>query len=659
MTGVAQKLRSAGYRTVFTGKWDAGMATPTHTPAGRGYDSSLNYFHHANDYWSQSDPMGGGCKEKIGVDLYNTTEPAWGLNTSIKHHNYRNASAYEEAIFHRRLAAEIDQHDPSKQPLFVFYAAHLVHLPYQVPQDYLDRASKAGGGPFDNSTKQDAMRMIYHAMVQYLDDAVGRLVDQFKSKGMWENTLVWFMSDNGGPIYVGGNNYPLRGGKYSEFEGGVRVSAFFSGGVVPEARRGTRSEALGAAADLYTTLCSVAGVDPTDHVAAAAGLPPVDGVDLSGIVFGAGDVSTGPRTEVPLAPLSGGDLQSLDDYDEALAAYEARDAGRKWGRGTDWDVYENATCKNSNENKIAFLHNTTTLASCEAACAANSKCLQFQWKRIVRVGASHWCALFKTAGPAHITRHDDTYACGCRGTCPDAPGPSPGPGPGPKPPKIPKCYKVEQCTVLGSQPFKSKKNLNEGDCCDLCNAVNGTGPGKCAISVFFASSSQKKTGTCDLYSSSALSNRAVFHGANHSMCSLPSAVNPPPRPIMYGQAGIVVGNLKLVTGIQVAMTIFTGPQYPNSSTPYETEKVPYFDCSTPSKPYGCLFNLTADPTEHHDLALTRTEDALRLLRRLQNVSRTYFDPSRGTEDPRACVRMMGVNRGFFGPWLEMTDEPSS
>ena len=172
MTGVAQKLRSAGYRTVFTGKWDAGMATPTHTPAGRGYDSSLNYFHHANDYWSQGDPMGGGCKEKIGVDLYNTTEPAWGLNTSIKHHNYRNASAYEEAIFHRRLEGEIDQHDPSKQPLFVFYAAHLVHLPYQVPQDYLDRASKAGGGPFDNSTKQDAMRMIYHAMVQYLDDAV-------------------------------------------------------------------------------------------------------------------------------------------------------------------------------------------------------------------------------------------------------------------------------------------------------------------------------------------------------------------------------------------------------------------------------------------------------------------------------------------------------
>ena len=86
---------------------------------------------------------------------------------------------------------------------------NLVHLPYQVPQDYLDRMSKAGGGPFDNSTSQDNMRMIYHAMVKYLDDAVGMLVSEFRGKNMWDNTLVWFCSDNGGPVYVGGNNYPM------------------------------------------------------------------------------------------------------------------------------------------------------------------------------------------------------------------------------------------------------------------------------------------------------------------------------------------------------------------------------------------------------------------------------------------------------------------
>lgn len=47
MTGIAAKLKTAGYATHMIGKWDAGMATPDHTPAGRGYDSSLIYYHHA------------------------------------------------------------------------------------------------------------------------------------------------------------------------------------------------------------------------------------------------------------------------------------------------------------------------------------------------------------------------------------------------------------------------------------------------------------------------------------------------------------------------------------------------------------------------------------------------------------------------------------
>ena len=73
--------------------------------------------------------------------------------------------------------------------------------------------SKVGGGPIDNSTSEDdATRMIYHAMVHYLDDAIGNLVKEWQAKHMWENTLMWFVSDNGGPIYAGGNNFPLRGG---------------------------------------------------------------------------------------------------------------------------------------------------------------------------------------------------------------------------------------------------------------------------------------------------------------------------------------------------------------------------------------------------------------------------------------------------------------
>jgi arylsulfatase I/J len=55
MTGVATKMAAAGYKTASFGKWDAGMATPDHTPHGRGYMTALNYFHHCNDYWSMTD----------------------------------------------------------------------------------------------------------------------------------------------------------------------------------------------------------------------------------------------------------------------------------------------------------------------------------------------------------------------------------------------------------------------------------------------------------------------------------------------------------------------------------------------------------------------------------------------------------------------------
>lgn len=543
MTGMAAKLKSAGYHTVMAGKWDAGMATPTHTPHGRGYDSGLCYFHHANTYWTQGT---GDSTCGVNYDLYDTTGPAIGL-ISAGHVDHYNESAYEEAIFHRRMQAEVEAHDASK-PLFLFYSAHLVHLPLEVPQQYLNAMSKAGGGPVDNVTNQDNMRMTYAAMVKYLDDAVGKLTDQFKAKGMWENTLMWFFADNGGPIYSAGNNYPMRGGKYSEFEGGIRVAAFVSGGLIPAAKRGLRSEGIGNVADVYTTLCSIAGVDWVDQWAAAAGLPAVDGLDLSPM-FLSTDVSTlsqSPRTENIGQALHPGDIGALDEYDAALALWTMRSRA------------------------------------------------------------------------ADATK------------------------------KTPMCYKVQSCEI-DDKPFKTFPKVAYKDCCTLCNQYNGTnGSPKCVASVL-----QDNPGTCELHSSKA--KQVVSQ--SKSICWLPSAVNPPPLPIIQNDASIVIGDLKLITG-RVKMSVFQGPQFPNASTPWDAVgsklKVPDFQCSTPTK-VACLFNVSADPTEHHDLAVERSDDAMRLLARLKNLSATSFNPSRGDGDKRACVQ--AKKTGFFGPWLELAGKP--
>lgn len=92
-------------------------------------------------------------------------------------------------------------------------------------------------------------------MVSYMDDAIDDLVAAYKQNSLWENTLMVFSADNGGPIYrwgdPGANNFPLRGGKASNWEGGIRVNAFVAGGALPSSMQGTKATGLVALWDWY------------------------------------------------------------------------------------------------------------------------------------------------------------------------------------------------------------------------------------------------------------------------------------------------------------------------------------------------------------------------------------------------------------------------
>jgi hypothetical protein len=502
MTGVASKLKKAGYRTHMAGKWDAGMATPTHCPHGRGYDTSLSYFHHSNGLWDEK-TSDNYCPSGI-QDLWDTTHPAHGIAADTsKRVDHRNISAYEEHIFGQRLLNTIKAHDPS-EPLFLFYSSRLVHVSYEVPDQYLDKLA-----PYvDNSTEQGAGRLKYAAMVNFLDDSIGNITEALKAKGMWDNTLMLFLSDNGGPIYLSGNNYPLRGGKYSEFEGGVRVAAFASGGLLPSKVRGTRHSGIGSYADVYTTLCSLAGVDAKDDSADAAGLPPVDGMDLSEMLLKG---KNSPRQEVPLKPLSSGDIGA-------------------------WDNYFNQTEKGT-------------------------------------------------------------------------------------------CWKVQKCDFKDTN-LKVVKGMAMNACCDLCTSTSG-----CAATVWMPSATDPKEGTCTIKKST----KKQVIATDRSTCFLRHS-EPMPAPIIGTQAGVIVGDMKLVTG-DVSMAWWTGPTYPNASTPKggQPQQDRNFKCSLPGK-LGCLFNLTADPTEHNDLIHSRPDDAMRLFKRLLQYSKSQFNPSRGKKRRSSRLR---------------------
>jgi arylsulfatase I/J len=242
--------------------------------------------------------LGNNCFKEPLVDLWANDGPAWGINNNVNcTDDAQDGCVYEDDLFAAEVLAAINTHDPST-PMFLVWAPHIVHHPYQVPADAL--------APFADVDFE--VRARYAAMVAHLDGWVGQVRSALEANGMWDNTVWMVSSDNGGPVAAygkpdkvygqGGNNYPLRGGKTSNFEGGVRVNAFVSGGYLPVAARGRVVDGLSALCDVYSTYCALAGADPFDEVGDAYGLPAVDGVNLWPWLVGDTDVS--PRSEVPL-----------------------------------------------------------------------------------------------------------------------------------------------------------------------------------------------------------------------------------------------------------------------------------------------------------------------------------------------------------------------
>lgn len=315
MEGLGKVMQRGGYYTSAIGKWDAGMSTVRHTPKGRGFNSSLVYYHHCVDYWTSTvsnntDRLCSPTSET--VDWWRDDGPALD----------RPDGGYADELLVSEATSIIDKYttkiaptltEQQQTPLFMYFASHAPHTPMQVPQRLLDPMLKV-----------DALSLTgqgYAAMVSVADEALGNITAKLKSAGLWNRTLLLFMSDNGGPIYdnewrsntegcpsasrpgmtgwggrapysttcldFGGaaNNYPLRGGKQTSFEGGVRVVSFASGGFIPPDRRGIQSDELIHAADWLATFAALAGVDPTDHGAVEAGLPPIDSIDHSSVIL--------------------------------------------------------------------------------------------------------------------------------------------------------------------------------------------------------------------------------------------------------------------------------------------------------------------------------------------------------------------------------------
>eukprot|EP00117_Sycon_ciliatum_P021277 scpid85922/ scgid3443/ Arylsulfatase B; N-acetylgalactosamine-4-sulfatase len=241
---LADQLGGLGYATHMVGKWDLGMSRWANTPTFRGFDSFVGFYGTSEDHFSHASVghvglLGTeGLTQYAGVDLRNNTQALTD-----------KAGTYGSEIFTDRAVEVIQGHDYDEKPLFLYFGAQVVHTPLQAPESYVSQCS-------DITNKN---RQMMCAMTKVCDENLKDVVDALKDAGQWNNTVLLFMTDNGGQTSAGSSNQPFRGGKMTMYEGGVHGLAFIYGPVVG-IPQGNSTDVLVHTVDWMPTLVNGVGM---------------------------------------------------------------------------------------------------------------------------------------------------------------------------------------------------------------------------------------------------------------------------------------------------------------------------------------------------------------------------------------------------------------
>ena len=226
---IAETLQDAGYTTGLIGKWHQGGGAAYH-PFRHGFDEFFGFTHEGHYFvpppWKgvttmlrrKSLPDGSkgrwvGEKGLIYSTHMKSNEPDYDANNPIVRGGQPVVETeYLTDAFTREAVDFIDRHDD--KPFFLYLAYNAVHSPLQGADKYMKKFAHI----------EDVHRRIFAAMLANMDDSVGAVMSQLRKSGLEENTLVFFLSDNGGPTReLTSSNLPLRGEKGQMYEGAIRV----------------------------------------------------------------------------------------------------------------------------------------------------------------------------------------------------------------------------------------------------------------------------------------------------------------------------------------------------------------------------------------------------------------------------------------------------
>ncbi len=243
-----EMLARAGYEArAAVGKWHIGHSRLRYHPLRQGFTFYYGHYNGNIDYFTH----------------HREGQLDWHRGFEASHdEGYSTDLIADEAV------RFIEEQAGSDRPFFLYAPFNAPHSPLQVPENWLD----------DYASVANENRRVYMAMVAAMDAGIGRILDAVDRIGATDDTLVWFFSDNGGPGM--GDNTPLRAGKGTVYEGGIRVAAALRWPAELEA--GGKIEGPLAYVDVWPTLARLAGLDPSEGPG-----KPLDGVDVWDVIQGA------------------------------------------------------------------------------------------------------------------------------------------------------------------------------------------------------------------------------------------------------------------------------------------------------------------------------------------------------------------------------------
>ncbi len=242
-------LKANGYNTGAIGKWHLGDNSEL-WPNQRGCDYFYGFSNGGFNFWGIAKPNGPFIQEN-GVEVKPTK------------------TTYITDDFSEKAVNFIDNNAKTDDPFFLYLAYNAPHAPLQAPQKYLDRTKHI----------YNPQRSVYAAMILAVDDGLGRVWEALERNGEADNTLIFFLSDNGGVGVPGQtSNTPLRSYKGNMFDGGIKTpyAVYWHGRIMP----GTVYNQTVSSLDIYATSIAAAGLDAADCK------NPLDGVNLIPYITG-------------------------------------------------------------------------------------------------------------------------------------------------------------------------------------------------------------------------------------------------------------------------------------------------------------------------------------------------------------------------------------